>query len=273
VSDAQENRALVFTPVLTTERNEVMACAISVVEIGGGGVFMCYAHADNSSNDPKSRWLDRLLEFLRPLIRQNELSLWSDKEIEAGTHWHRVIQSKLLLAKVGVLLVSPAFLASDYIARSEVPVLLKNCADKGLRIIPVIISPCLYEETRFKYPDWKTGPDELTLGSIQSINPPSKTLVEMTEGEQNRVLLNVARQISSWLEECKKQAAAEETSKVLGRPVEVESEQERVARIVKQIEQQSPSETSKHVFDERGVCLRCSRSAEAISHFRWFHCD
>jgi hypothetical protein len=82
--------------------------------------------------------------------------------------------------------------------------------DRGIKILPVVISPCLYEETRFKYPDWKTGPHELLLGSLQSINPPSRILVEMTEGEQNRVLLAVARQLGLWLEEEK---AAEEDMK------------------------------------------------------------
>ena len=118
---------------------------------------------------------------------------------QAGEIWEALIKTELKRAVVAVLLVSPAFLASDYIARSEVPVFLKHAVDRGLKILPIIISPCLYEETRFKYPDWKTGPDELLLGTLQSVNPPSRTLVEMDEGEQNRVLLETARQIIRWL--------------------------------------------------------------------------
>jgi hypothetical protein len=96
---------------------------IEKVDLHGGSVFICYAHSDNSSEDRKLRWLDRFLEFLRPLIRQDDaISIWSDKEIEPGEQWHIQIQSELKRAEVGVLLVSPAFLASDYIAKSEVPV-------------------------------------------------------------------------------------------------------------------------------------------------------
>jgi len=177
-----------------------MSCSVAPpMQIAGGFVFICYARADNSSNDPKKRWLDRLLEFLHPLVRYEKLLLWSDKKIKIGEAWHTVIQRQLDCSKVAVLLISPAFLASDYIARSELPVLLKHTGDRGLKILPVIISPCLYEESRFRYPDWETGPEELSLGSLQSINPPSKTLDEMTEAEQNREFLKIAQQVVTWL--------------------------------------------------------------------------
>lgn len=172
---------------------------VKLIPFGSASVFVCYAHADNDSTDPQRRWLNRLLQFLRPLVRYEGLTTWSDRDIQVGECWHEIIHRQLDCAKIAVLLVSPAFLASDYIARSEVPVLLKEARDRGLKIVPIIISPCLYEETRFKFPDWKMGPCELTLGSLQSVNPPSRTLVEMSEGEQNRVLLTVARQLARWL--------------------------------------------------------------------------
>jgi hypothetical protein len=161
----------------------------------GEAVFICYAHADNQSKDPKRRWLDRLLEFLQPLVRQNCLRTWSDEDIKIGDEWHERIRTQLEVSRAILLLISPAFLASDYIATSELPVLLKNASDAGATIVPLIISPCLYEEARFRYPDPKLGPDLLRLSSIQSANPPSRTLIEMSEGEQNRVLLLVARRL------------------------------------------------------------------------------
>lgn len=162
-------------------------------------VFISYAHADNESADPKQRWLDRFLQFLKPLVRQQDLTTWSDQDLKTGDDWHRRIQGQFAAAKATVLLVSPAFLASDYIANNELPVLLKNAADRGVKILPIIISPCLYEETQFKYPDPRNGPNLFSLASIQSANPPSKTLVEMDEGEQNRVLLKVAKQLAELL--------------------------------------------------------------------------
>jgi hypothetical protein len=184
--------------------------SVNIVDFRSLSVFVCYAHADNTSPDPRLRWLDRLLEFLRPLLRNENFVAWSDKNVNAGELWRDRIKTELNRAGAAVLLVSPAFLASDYIARSEVPVLLKHAAERGLKIMPLIISPCLYEEASFKYPDWRTGPHELTLGALQAMNPPSHTLLEMTEGEQNRVLLMVARQLVLWCSEAETPMLSEE---------------------------------------------------------------
>lgn len=156
-------------------------------------IFICYAHQDNEGVSASAKWLDRLLQILTPLIRQDELSVWSDKEIKIGDHWQDKIQENLDRAKAVILLVSPAFLASDYVAKTELPLLLMYAREFGTRIFPVIISPCLYEEATFRYPDFRTGPNRMRLADIQSANPPSKTLSEMTEPEQNRVFMEVCR--------------------------------------------------------------------------------
>jgi hypothetical protein len=158
-------------------------------------VFVCYAHADNENRDPKLRWLDRLLEFLALFVRQDDLTIWSDKKIKIGDHWHQRISIQLGISRVVVLLVSPAFLASEYIDNSEIPTLLMNAADRGVTILPVIISPCLYEEAVFRYPDPRLGPHSMKLSSLQASNPPSRTLIEMSEAEQDRVLLELARTV------------------------------------------------------------------------------
>jgi hypothetical protein len=42
-------------------------------------------------------------------------------------------------------------------------------------------------ESTVQIPRSEVRPEEFTLASLQTANAPSKTLVEMTEGEQNRV--------------------------------------------------------------------------------------
>jgi hypothetical protein len=106
-------------------------------------VFISYAHADNESKDPKERWLDRFITFPKPFVRQEDFAICSDREIKVGDDWHAHIQAHLTGAKAAVLLVSPDFLASDYIADNELPPLLKEAADKGVKIFPIIISPLL----------------------------------------------------------------------------------------------------------------------------------
>jgi hypothetical protein len=89
-------------------------------------VFICYAHADNENADSDKRWLDRFVKFLKPFVRQEEFTVASDQDLLIGDDWHQRIQSHLAGAEAAVLLVSPEFLASDCIANSEVPVLLKG---------------------------------------------------------------------------------------------------------------------------------------------------
>lgn len=158
-------------------------------------VFISYAHSDNENTDASKRWLNRLLEHLQPLVLQDKVSAWSDTEIEGGEQWDNSIKAQLLEADVAVLLVSPAFLASKYIRDSEVPVLLMNAMDEGRTVLPIIVRPCLFAETKFKYPDPEHGPGELSLSIFQSANPPSKPLNSMKEDEQDNVLLSVTRRI------------------------------------------------------------------------------
>src|SRR4028119_190422 len=88
-------------------------------------VFISYAHEDNLSTDPSKQWLNRLLQHLQPLVFQKQVRAWSDTAIETGERWYESIRTQLQNAKVAVLLLSPAFLASDYIRNSEIPLLMK----------------------------------------------------------------------------------------------------------------------------------------------------
>lgn len=155
-------------------------------------VFISYANVDNESDNRKERWLDRLLVQLEPLRQQDELTVCSDTEIPLGTDWHQHIQTHLNGAKAAVLLVSGPFLASEYVRNNELPVLLKNAHDKGVVIIPVLVSPSQFNRVKFKFPHPKDGPEEFLLSSLQTAATPDRTLIEMDEAEQERTLIAVA---------------------------------------------------------------------------------
>jgi len=158
-------------------------------------VFISYAHHDNNDPNPSKRWLDRLKEHLAPLVLQNLVDAWSDQDIAMGEDWHQQIQTRLAAAKVAVLLISPAFLASTYIRNSELPVLLQKAKEQGTVIISIILRPCLFAETTFNYPDPIQGPEQLSLASLQASNSPTEALSGLDEHRQDQVLLAVARRI------------------------------------------------------------------------------
>jgi hypothetical protein len=182
--------------------------------MSGAVVFVSYAHADNQGDDPAKRWLDRLRQHLQPLAFDDIVAVATDQDIALGEEWHDRIQADLKRAQAAVLLLSPAFMASRYIRDSELPVLLRGAKERGLRIVPVVLRPCLFAQTRFKFPDPRQGPDEFTLSDLQAAGSPAKALNEMDEGEQDRAPLRVAQTLLAYAQE----GAAEEA----GRPATAE---------------------------------------------------
>ncbi|HEU4889050.1 MAG TPA: toll/interleukin-1 receptor domain-containing protein [Thermoanaerobaculia bacterium] len=154
-------------------------------------VFICYARADNT---PPNRWLDRLMQQLEPLIRDEAISVWCDEELRFGDQWDDEIGRRLGQATVAVLLISPAFLASTYIANSELPVLLRRAVENGVRLIPLFLAPSVVDEVSFRWPDPKEGPGQFKLTDLHG-SPPRKTLSEMSRPQQNRIFVRLAKEL------------------------------------------------------------------------------
>src|SRR2546430_751269 len=83
-------------------------------------VFVSYSHKDES-------WKNKLLPQLHALERAGiDMRVWHDRKIDGGDQWYPEIQEAMANAAVGVLLISPDFLASGFINKEEVPCLLRN---------------------------------------------------------------------------------------------------------------------------------------------------
>jgi hypothetical protein len=93
------------------------------------------------------RWLGMLEMYLKPLIASHKLKVWSDAQIEPGKNWSREIDEALSSARIAVLLVSPEFLASDFISKVELPALVGAQQKGELQILWVAVSPSGYKYT------------------------------------------------------------------------------------------------------------------------------
>ena len=96
-------------------------------------VFVSYSRED-------ADWLVRFQTMLKPLVRNRRLELWSDTLITTGRRWRPELEDAVARADAALLLVSPDFLASDFVMDHELPEFIK----RGVPLAPVLLRSCRY---------------------------------------------------------------------------------------------------------------------------------
>jgi serine/threonine protein kinase len=148
----------------------------TTVEPNDGQIFVSYSHKDE-------KWLRKLESFLKPFIREHRLALWSDRKLAAGSKWRAEIEAAVNSARVAVFLVSPQFLASDFIVENELAPLLAAAKSRRLKILWIAVSASLYEKS--------------PLAQFQAINDPGRPLDCLSSSALNKELVSIARTIES----------------------------------------------------------------------------
>jgi WD40 repeat protein len=142
-------------------------------------IFISYSHKDEV-------WKDRLVSQFGVLQEQNLLDLWDDNRISAGAEWYSDIHNAIEKSSIAVLLISANFLTSKFCMHEEVPSFLKLRKEKGLKIIPIIISHCDWEAV-----DW--------LKSLQ-VRPKNGTpLSSRKPSQRDADLASITKEVRSFL--------------------------------------------------------------------------
>lgn len=112
--------------------------------------FVSYAH---KNREVAERFMDELMEILHP-SKTYEYKVWMDSAIVVGDEWRKQILAARDKCSFGLLLVSPAFLGSNFISNEELPYFV---GEQRAPSIPVMLS-----KVDLKLHDLK-GLDELQI--------------------------------------------------------------------------------------------------------------
>ena len=139
-------------------------------------IFISYSHKD-------AKWLERVRIALAPLTNGHRLDLWDDQRIGPGADWRKEIDSALAASNAAVLLVTPAFLASEFIAKKELPAILGRHESDGLPVVWIPVSFTSFHLT--------------ALASLQAAYDPTHPLDTLPAPKRNKAFVEIVEKISS----------------------------------------------------------------------------
>jgi hypothetical protein len=130
-------------------------------------VFVSYAREDR-------KWLDRdyrfnLIPFLMESLRKQNVVFWFDKDLKPGDEFRNHIEAEIDQAQIALLIVSQAFLNSEFIDKYEMSRIADRARLGQMIIVPVLVEPC----------DWSEYP---VLADRQMV-PGAMPLIDFTESD------------------------------------------------------------------------------------------
>ncbi|MFM9946967.1 MAG: SUMF1/EgtB/PvdO family nonheme iron enzyme, partial [Saprospiraceae bacterium] len=175
-------------------------------------LFIAYSRKD-------SAFLDELRVQLTPLERSGKAKIWYDGKIEPGVVWETAIRENLHSADIILLLVSADAIASDYFYDKELADALARHAAGTARVVPLIVRPCVWQETR--------------LGELQALPKDGKAVTSW--GDRDEAYADAVAALTRMVNNILVQRDVEDTKR---KRHEEEAERQRKAIIAKQHEQQ-----------------------------------
>src|SRR5215208_6451394 len=154
-------------------------------------VFCSYSRRDEEH-------LNDLRDWLRPLERQGLIEWWHDREISPGWEWEEAIDKNLRTADIIFFLVTPDFMASDYVFEREIDRAIERHERGEARVIPIIVRPALWKGT--------------SLDRLQALPKDAKPITRWPDRDEAwlDVTEGIQRAIEELLVKRQQQAAAEE---------------------------------------------------------------
>ncbi|WP_417818727.1 Hsp70 family protein [Tritonibacter scottomollicae] len=142
-------------------------------------LFFSYARED-------AAWLHTVLTGLGVLERTNRTKFWYDERTEYGNEYRDRIFSEIERSWMCILILSPAFLSSEFVLNEEIPRIFAEHERRGMKILPIMARPCAYALHN-------------DIEKLQSAHDPKEPLAVLSSGRADEILADVAVKISNLL--------------------------------------------------------------------------
>jgi hypothetical protein len=146
-------------------------------------IFISYSHRDEE-------FKEELITILAGLVRQKVIDSWQDRRITAGDDWFNEICKAMENCDIAVLLISSHFIASPFIQQIELTRLFQRRLEEGLRVVPIIVRPCL----------WQSEP---AIKKLQVLPKDGKPVISYSQnnGERDQVWTDIGKVIEKFARE------------------------------------------------------------------------
>ena len=139
--------------------------------------FISYSHRDED-------YKNELDLHLATMKRQGVLKVWQDRKIQPGDDWDEEIKRQMEDSHLIFFMVSPGFMASDYIMEKEVPHAMSLHAAGKAKVVPIFV----------KHVEWK-GTE---FGRLQGL-PRDEKFID-TQPNKDQAFATVARELRELIE-------------------------------------------------------------------------
>lgn len=133
----------------------------------------------------------QLLGHLKPFKEDFNLSIWHNDPISHGQQWKPQIESRLQEADIFLLLVSDAFMNSEFIKQLEFKNIIDRYKDGTATVIPIILEDCQWQI------DFKSDDYDFNLNELQVLPEGGKVIADWNPSDQafNNIALGIKRVI------------------------------------------------------------------------------
>jgi hypothetical protein len=140
-------------------------------------LFISYARIDRD-------WLVAVRTQLRSMPDQ-AVNVWDDSQIPPGADFEHEIQRAISGSRASLLIVTPAFLASDFIRNHELPFLVSASDRDLIRLFWIHARKAQFEDT--------------PLAAKQAAHDPNKALATMVPSEQRECLSQICLELARFM--------------------------------------------------------------------------